>query len=193
MAERRATRRQLRHELRGRLRTLGAGWRRPHRRGTHRSAWHGPDHLGPRSRRRRPVRIWQPRRLLAPDAPLPGTRAADDRLRLRAGVRAQSRGLGRDRQIRLRHLLAWLALDQALRTERSRGTRPYPQGDRLDREDDRRAAARLVLPLWSRRQYAPADRRRRRLPLRFGLLRRRASILGHGGGQGPACGAYSLT
>ena len=49
-------------------------------------------HEGPRPRRRRHVRVRQPRRLLASDALVPGARPADDGVRLRAGARAQSAG-----------------------------------------------------------------------------------------------------
>ena len=86
----------------------------------------GQTRQGPRPRRREHVRVRQPRRLLAPDAAVPGTQAADDGLRLRARPRAQSRGLGGDRRGRLRHLLARLALDQALRAGRGRGARAHP-------------------------------------------------------------------
>ena len=49
-----------------------------------------------------------------------------------AGVRAQSRGLEGDQGGGLRHLLARLALDQALRALRGGRARAHPQGDRLD-------------------------------------------------------------
>ena len=144
-----------------------AGRRGSHRHRPDRSARHGPDDPGPRPRRREPVRVRQPGRLLAHQAAVPRTRAADDGLRLRAGLRAQSRGLEGDQRGGLRHLLARLALDQALRALRGGGARAHPQGDRLDDEDDRRAAERLVLPLRTRREHAPPGRRGRRLPLRF--------------------------
>ena len=48
-----------------------------------------------------------------------------------------------------------LALDQARRPDRGRGARAYQAGRRLARGHRRRAAARLVLPLWSERQHAP--------------------------------------
>ena len=91
MAERRAPRRQLRDELRGRLRALGAGRRGLHRDRPHRIDHQPGRHERPRPRRRGHVRVRQPGRLLAPDARLPGARPADDRVRLRAGARAQSR------------------------------------------------------------------------------------------------------
>ena len=47
----------------------------------------------------------------------------------------------------------------------------------FDHSDDRRASARLVLPLWPEREHATARRRGRRVPLRFGRLQRRASLL----------------
>ena len=50
-----------------------------------------PGQVRPRPRRRGHVRIRQPRRLLAADAAVPGTRPAADRVRLRAGAGAQPR------------------------------------------------------------------------------------------------------
>ena len=52
------------------------------------------------------------------------------------------------------------------------------------REDDRRAAARLVLPLRTQREHAPPGRRGGRLPLRLRRLQRRAAVLGDGRRQG---------
>ena len=50
----------------------------------------------------------------------------------------------------------------------------------FDRRDDRRAAAGLVLPLWTQRAYPRAGRRRRRLPLRLRRLQRRPALLDDG-------------
>ena len=66
------------------------------------------------------------------------------------------------------------------RPDRGRGARAHPAGRRLARGDRRRAAARLVLPLWSEREHAPPRRRGGRLSLRLRLLRRRAALLADG-------------
>ena len=180
MARWRPPRRQLRDELRGRLGALRAGRRRLFRIGPDRDAQPLVHRQRTRSRGRGHVRIRQPRRLLAADAPVRGTRAADDRVRLRARHGAQRARLRRDQGRRSRRLLARLALDQAFRTHRGRGARAHPQGGRLVQADDRLGAGRLVLPLWAEREHPPPRRRTRRLPLRQRLLWRRAAVLEDG-------------
>ena len=59
---------------------------------------------------RRHVRVRRPRRLLAHHARLPGARPAADRVRLRAGARAQQAGRRGDQEVGLRRLLPRLAL-----------------------------------------------------------------------------------
>ena len=81
-------------------------------------------------------------------------------------------------RVGLRRVLARLALGQALRAQRGRGARAHPDGGRVDAEDGRRAAARLVLPLRPEREHAPAAGRGGRLPLRLRRLQRRAAVLG---------------
>ena len=73
----------------------------------------------------------------------------------------------------------WRWEDVSLLTARG-GARPYPPRHRLDRQDDRRAAARLVLPLWAQRPHARAGRRGGRLPLRLRRLQRRPAVLDDG-------------
>ena len=59
--------------------------------------------------------------------------------------------------------------------------------------DRRRAAARLVLPLWAEREHAPARRRGGRLSLRLRLLQRRVALLADGDGRPHLIVPYSLT
>ena len=60
--------------------------------------------------------------------------------------------------------------------------RQHSEGRRVVRQDDRRAAARVVLPLRTERQHTRARRRGRRLPLRLRRLQRRAPVLADGQG-----------
>src|ERR1700716_3410768 len=109
-----APRHQLRDELRGGLGAFRAGWRGLYRGRPDRVVRRAGRREGARSRRRRHVRLWQPRRFLEADAAFPGARPAADRVRLRARDRTQSRGRGGDLGPERRRLQPWLALDQAL-------------------------------------------------------------------------------
>ena len=57
--------------------------------------------------------------------------AADDGVRLRPGAGTPSAGRGRHPSRRPRRVLSRLALGEALRTDRGRGTRPHPARRRL--------------------------------------------------------------
>ena len=52
----------------------------------------------------------------------------------------------------------------------SRGAGAYPQSGCLVANHGRHAAARMVLPLWAKREYPTAHRGRRRVPVRFRCL-----------------------
>ena len=80
----------------------------------------------------------------------------------------------------LRRLLPRLALGRAFQPERGRRARADRAGGRVDQAHDRRASARLVLPLRAEREYAPSARRGGRLSLQFRRLQRRAALLGRG-------------
>src|SRR5215510_3237663 len=180
MARWRAPRRQLRYELRGGLRALNAGRRGVHGAWPNRGAWPQATRQGPRSRWRGNVRIRQPSRLLAADAAVPGTQAADDDVRLRTRSGASQARRRRHPRLGLRCLLPRLALGQTFRADRSRGARAHPKGCRVATDDRGRAPPRLVLPLWARREHAPLDRRGGRLSLRPRLLWPRAAFLEDG-------------
>ena len=84
---------------------------------------------GPRPGGRGHVRVRQPRGLLARAATVPGARPAPDRLRLRAGAGAQPGGGRRHPGVRLRRVLARLAVGEALRAHarsRSASTSAWP-------------------------------------------------------------------
>ena len=126
------------------------------------------------------VRVRQPRRLLARPAHLRAARAAADRLRRRAGARAQPGGGARDGRRGLGGREPRLALDR-LRATCPR-TRSASTCAARSRRSSACAAPRPVGWYTGRTvgEHAPPRGRGGRLPLRLGLLRGRAAVLGRG-------------
>ena len=134
-----------------------------------------------RSRHGDDVRVRRARRLLAADGHL--RRATTSRAPSMSAPSRSSATARPPRAIRERghdvvcHGYRWEDVTPA---QPRAGARAHPAGREVDRRDDRRAAARLVLPLWTQRQHARAGGRGRRLRLRLRRLQRRPALLDDG-------------
>ena len=157
---------QLRAQLRGGRRALGAA-RRPGLRGL---PARGAGRCAARGRaqpqRRIGLRIRRPRRLLAGAPDVRRARPHAHRLCGGHGARAPSAGGARDGRIGLRGREPRLALDRLSRRARGGGARAHPPRDRGDRADHGDPSGRLV-HRTDQPEHAPPGRRGGRLPLRF--------------------------